>query len=65
MGNQYLAGKPLLLIGDILVNFGDVLPETSKSSACWDVGGNSHLKWLSSDTLYMPKCIELELESTV
>ena len=28
------------------VNFGDILPETSKSSAFWDMGVNSHLKWL-------------------
>ena len=27
------------------VNFGDILPETSKSSAFWDVGMDSHLKW--------------------
>ena len=25
---------------------GDMLPETSKSSAFWDMGVNSHLKWL-------------------
>ena len=39
------------------VNFGDILPERSKSSAFWDVGGKS------SDSLYMPYCIELELEA--
>ena len=27
-----------LLVGDKLVNFGDILPETSKNSACWDMG---------------------------
>ena len=27
MDNPYLAGKPPLLVGDMLVNFGDVLPE--------------------------------------
>ena len=32
-----------LLVGDMLVNFGDILPETSKSSACWDISVNSHL----------------------
>ena len=47
----------------MLVNFGNILPETSKSSACWDMGGNSHLTWLSSDSLYLPQLIELKLES--
>ena len=47
MDNLYLAGKTPLLIGDMLVNFGNILPDTSKSSACWDMGGNSHLTWLS------------------
>ena len=28
----------------MLLKFGDILPETSKSSACWDMGGNSHLR---------------------
>ena len=28
------------------VKFGNMLPETSKSSAFWDMGVNSHLKWL-------------------
>ena len=31
---------------NIQVNFGDILPETSKSSAFWDIGLNSNLKWL-------------------
>ena len=38
MDNLYLAGKTPLLAGDMLVNFGDTLPETSKSSACWNMG---------------------------
>ena len=41
--NLYLAGKTPLLIGDMQVNLVDILPETSKSSACWDVDGNSNL----------------------
>ena len=28
------------------VRFGDMLPETSKSTAFWDMGVDSHLKWL-------------------
>ena len=39
MDNLYLAGKTPLLVGDMLVNFWDILSETSKSSACWDMGG--------------------------
>ena len=54
MDNLYLAGETPLLVRDMLINFGDILPETSKSSACWDIGGNSHLTWLSSDNFYMP-----------
>ena len=52
MDNLYLAGKTPLLAGDMLVNFGDILPKTSKSNAFWDMGGNSHLTWLSNETLY-------------
>ena len=33
-------------MSNIQVNFGDILPETSKSSAFWDMGVDSHLKWL-------------------
>ena len=33
-------------MSNIRVNFGDILPETSKSSAFWDMGVDSHLKWL-------------------
>ena len=43
LDNLSLPGKTPLLVGDMLVNFGDILPETSKSSACWDMGGDSHL----------------------
>ena len=59
----YLAGKTPLLIGDMLINFWDMLPETSKSSACWGMGGDSHLTCPSSDSLYLPLLIKLELES--
>ena len=52
--NFYLTGKTPLLVMDMLVNFGDILPETSKISACWDIGGNSHLTWLPSDSLCLP-----------
>ena len=63
LDNQYLAGKPLLLVRGMLVNFGDILSETDKNSACWDMGGNSHLTRLSSDSLYKSQRIELELGS--
>ena len=42
--NPYLAGKTFLLVRDMLVNFVDIMPETSKNSACWDMGRNSHLR---------------------
>ena len=42
MDNLYLTWKTLLLVGDMLANFVDILPETSISSACWEMGGNSH-----------------------
>ena len=32
-------------MSNIQVNFGDILPETSKSSAYWDMGVDSQLKW--------------------
>ena len=38
----YLEGKNPLLVSNIQVNFGDILPETSKSSAFWDMGMDSH-----------------------
>ena len=47
MDNLHLARKPCLLVGDMLVNFGDILSETSKCSACWDIGVHSYLTWLS------------------
>ena len=42
----YLEGKSPLLMRNIMVNLGPILPETSKSSAFWDMGGNYNLKWL-------------------
>ena len=42
----YLEGKSPLLMSNIQVNFGHTLPETSKRSAFWDMGVDSHLKWL-------------------
>ena len=45
-----LIGKPIFCSN----NFWDVLPETCNYSGCWDIGGNSHLTWLSSDSLYLP-----------
>ena len=41
----YLEGKSPLLTRNI--NFGDILPETNKNSAFWDMGVSSNLKWLS------------------
>ena len=52
--NLYLAGKYPLLVVSMLVNFGDIPPETSKSSACWNMGGNSQPTWPPSDSLYLP-----------
>ena len=40
----YLEGRSPLPMRNILVYFGDILPETSKSSASWDKGVNSNLK---------------------
>ena len=31
MGKLYLAGKAPLLVGDMVVNFGDILPELAKA----------------------------------
>ena len=42
----YLEGKSPLLMSSSQVNFRDILPETSKSSAFWHMGVDSHLKWL-------------------
>ena len=36
INNLCLAGKSSLMVGDMLVNLG-ILPETSKSIACWDM----------------------------
>ena len=38
LDNLYLAGKHPFQVRDMLINFADILPETSKSSACWDMG---------------------------
>ena len=46
LDNKYQTGKTPLLASNMLVNCRDILPETSKGSACWDLGGNSHLTWL-------------------
>ena len=35
MHNLYLAGKPPLLVGDVLVNFEDILPETRPVLSDW------------------------------
>ena len=47
----YLEGKNPLLMRNIQVNFGDILLETSKSSAFWDMGVNSNLKWCPCSVL--------------
>ena len=38
----------------MLVNCRDILPERTKNSACWDLGGISILTWPSSDSLCLP-----------
>ena len=43
LDNVYLAEKTRFLVKCMLFNYGDMLPETSKSSAIWDIGGNSSL----------------------
>ena len=66
MDNPYIQqGKNPLLVGDMPVNLGDILVETSKNSACWDMGGNCHLTYGCSLTAFIiiPSCIGLELES--
>ena len=40
-----------MLVRDRVVNFSDIWPETSKSSSCCNMGGNSHLQWLPSKPL--------------
>ena len=52
--NLYLAGKTPLLVREMIVNIRDIPLEPKKSSASWHMGGNSHLTWLSSDSLYLP-----------
>ena len=42
----YFEGKIPLLIKHSHIRFGGTLPETSKSSAFWDMGVKSHLTWL-------------------
>ena len=42
----YLEGESPLLMSNIQVYFADILPETNKTSAFWDMGVDSHLKWL-------------------
>ena len=43
MGSISIRDWPLR---NIKVSFGDILPKISKSSAFWDMGVNSSLKWL-------------------
>ena len=42
----YLERKNPLLMRNIQLIFGDILPETIKSCAFWDMGWNFNLKWL-------------------
>ena len=44
--HDYLEGKGPLLIRDMLVKFGDILTDSNKSSAFWDMGWSSIIKWL-------------------
>ena len=44
LGILFLEGNSPLLMRNNLVSFEDMLPETSKSSALWDMGADSHLK---------------------
>ena len=55
LDNRYLAGKTTLLVRAMLVNCGHILSETGKSS---DLGGNSHLKGLSGDSLYISALVD-------
>ena len=45
---------------NIRVSFRDILPESSKSSAFWDMGWSSYLKWLP---LFSPSVAD-ELDGT-
>ena len=38
-----------------MVNFWDILQETGKSSAYWDMDENSHVTWLSSKAYIPPE----------
>ena len=49
-------------LGTCWLTLGTSCHKQAKSSTGWDMGGNSHLTWLSSDCLYLPWWIELELE---
>ena len=49
-------------LGTRKLTLGTSCHKQAKSSAGWDMVGNSHLTWLSSDCLYLPWWIELELE---
>ena len=42
--------------------FGNILPETSKSSAFWDMGVDPHLKWL---LLFSPDVALVRIEAPV
>ena len=44
----------LHILKEVMVYFGDILTETRENSACSDMGGNSHVTRLSSDSLYLP-----------
>ena len=42
----YLEGKSPLLMRNNQVKFVDMLPESNKNSAFWDMAVNSYLRWL-------------------
>ena len=46
IGHSIFRRKKSFAMSSMQVNFQDILPETSKSSAFWDMGGDSHVKWL-------------------
>ena len=43
---QFIFRREKPFTDELILNFGDILPETSKSSAFWDMGVDSQLKWL-------------------
>ena len=51
IGYSIFRGESPLLMRNIQVNFGDIFSETSKSSAFWDMGVDSNLKWLPLPSL--------------